>query len=79
MCFTCVAGAMRLPNLCTDEEKAHYLTDFYAKEFNLKLGPFNNYDENAWLKFYDKEKIKVSGMCYIEKLASYITQLYNIF
>ena len=62
-CFCFVAGAMRLPNLCDDENKAHYLTDFYAaKEFNLKLGPFNNYDENAWLKFYGKEKIKISGM-----------------
>ena len=53
---------MRLPNLYTDKDKTHYLTDFYAaKEFNLKLGPFNNYDENAWLKFYGKEKIRTSG------------------
>lgn len=53
---------MRLPNKFKDEDKTHYLTDFYANQFKLKLGPFNNYDENAWLKFYDKEKIKVSGM-----------------
>lgn len=53
---------MRLPNKFKDEDKTHYLTDFYANQFELKLGPFNNYDENAWLKFYDKEKIKVSGM-----------------
>ena len=60
--FIFVAGAMRLPNLCTDKDKTHYLTDFYANEFNLHLGPFNNYDENALLKFYDKKTIKVSGM-----------------
>ena len=52
---------MRLPNKVTDEDKAHYLTDFYIKEFDLKLGPFNNSDPNAWLKFYDQEKIKISG------------------
>ena len=53
---------MRLPNLYTDKDKTHYLTDFYAaKEFNLKLGPFNNYDKNSWLKFYGKEKIRTSG------------------
>ena len=57
---------MRLPNLYTDKDKTHYLTDFYAKEFNLKLGPFNNYDGNALLKFYDKENIKISGMCATE-------------
>ena len=58
-----IAGAMRLPNLYTDKEKTHFLTDYYAStEFKLELGPFNNYDANAWLKFYDKEKIRISGM-----------------
>ena len=53
---------MRLPNLYTDKEKTHYLTDFYIKEFHLKTGPFNNYDKNAWLKFYDKDNIRISGI-----------------
>ena len=59
--FCIVAGAMRLPNSFDDPHKTHYLTDFYANEFELKVGPFNNYDGNTWLKFYDKEKIKVTG------------------
>ena len=54
---------MRLPNLYDAKDKTHYLTDYYAStEFGLKLGPFSNYDKNAWLKFYDKEKIRISGM-----------------
>jgi len=54
---------MRLPNLYTDKEKTHFLTDYYAStEFKLQLGPFSNYDKNAWLKFYDKENIRISGM-----------------
>ena len=52
---------MRLPNKWDDKVKTHYLTDFYAKEFDLTLGPFNNSDDNAWLKFYDQKKIKISG------------------
>lgn len=64
--YFCVAGAMRLPNLPCDKNKTHYLTDYYAsEEFKLKLGPFNNYDDNTWLKFYDQEKIRTSGRLYV--------------
>ena len=54
---------MRLPNRPDAQNKTHFLTDYYASdEFKLKLVPFVNYDENAWYKFYDKEKIRISGM-----------------
>ena len=58
----CVAGAMRLPGKPDSSVKIHYLTDFYAEtEFGLKLLPFNNADDNAWLKFYDEDRIKIKG------------------
>ena len=57
-----VAGAMRIPDKPDSSVKMHYLTDFYAEtEFGLKLLPFNNADDNAWLKFYDEDKIKIKG------------------
>ena len=57
-----VAGAMRIPDKPDSSVKMHYLTDFYAEtEFGLKLLPFNNSDDNAWLKFYDEDKIKIKG------------------
>ena len=58
----CIAGAMRLPDKPDSPVKMHFLTDFYAEtEFGLKLLPFNNSDDNAWLKFYDEDKIKIAG------------------
>ena len=61
--FHSLAGAMRLPNRPKEKNKTHFLTDYYASdEFKLNLVPFVNYDENAWYKFYDKEKIRISGM-----------------
>ena len=58
----CIAGAMRIPDKPDSSVKMHFLTDFYAEtEFGLKLLPFNNSDDNAWLKFYDEDKIKISG------------------
>ena len=63
-----VAGAMRLPDKPDSPEKMHFLTDFYAKEeFGLKLLPFNNADDNAWLKFYDEDKIKIKGTFRIQR------------
>lgn len=57
-----IAGAMRIPDKPDSSEKMHYLTDFYAEtEFGLKLLPFNNSDDNTWLKFYDEDKIKIKG------------------
>ena len=53
---------MRLPKRPDDPDKTHYLTNYYAvKEFELGLDPFNNYDKNAYFKFYDKKNIKISG------------------
>lgn len=60
--YTYVAGAMRLPKTYDDPQKTHFLTDYYAaKEFDLPLAPYSNYDGNCWLKFYDERKIRVSG------------------
>ena len=57
------AGAMRLPcSFNTDIEKmTHYLTDYYGQLFGLTRLPFVNFDENAYLKFYDAEKIRIKG------------------
>ena len=53
---------MQFPDKPDSNIKMHYLTDYYADtEFGLKLLPFNNADNNAWLKFYSKNKIKISG------------------
>ena len=57
-----LGGAMRLPDEVDSEEKEHFLTDYYATtEFGLKMLPFNNSDDNAWLKFYGDKKIRISG------------------
>ena len=62
MHFSYIAGAMRLPKRPDDPDKTHYLTNYYAvKEFELGLDPFNNYDKNAYFKFYDRKNIKISG------------------
>jgi len=53
---------MRLPGKADSEEKTHFLTDYYiTNEFGLETLPFNNQDDNAWLKFYGDEKIKIGG------------------
>ena len=58
-----IAGAMRFPDQPDGSVKMHYLSYFYAEtEFGLKLLPFTNTDDNTWLKFYDKNKIRISGI-----------------
>ena len=60
---------MRLPKLPNAPNKQHFLTDYYAtEEFKLKLIPFVNEDKNAWYKFYDKDKIRISGKLCIDHL-----------
>ena len=45
---------MRLPDEPADAVKTHYLTDHYVTDtFGLTKLPFKNYDENAYVKFYD--------------------------
>ena len=61
--YSCVAGAMRFPDQLDSTVRMHYLSDFYAEtEFGLKMLPFNNADDNTWLKFYNKDKIRLSGI-----------------
>jgi len=60
--ITKTGGAMRLPDKVESEEKMHFLTDYYINEFGLEILPFNNSDDRAWLKFYSKKKIRISGM-----------------
>lgn len=53
---------MRLPNKPKDP-KTHFLTDYYAKtKFDLPLVPFNNSDDNAFLKFYNMTPMSFTGM-----------------
>ena len=53
---------MRLLDTIESKEKMHFLTDRYVTtELGLKILPFNNEDDNAWLKFYGDKKIKISG------------------
>ena len=57
-----LAGAMRFPDKPDSPVKMHYLTSFYAEtEFGLRMVPFNNATDNTWLKFYGKNRIKISG------------------
>ena len=56
---------MRLPGKPDDKNKIHFLTDFYAKKFDLPLVPFHNSDDNAFLKFYNEEKVTYTGICSI--------------
>lgn len=53
---------MRLPNKPCDENKIHFLPDFYINRFKLPVVPFNNYDENAFLKFYDMKPMTIKGI-----------------
>ncbi len=54
---------MRLPNQPDDPNKPHFMTDFYATLFQLPLAPFVNFNENAYLKFYNREKVQIKGGC----------------
>ena len=54
-------GAMRLPGALSDVYKPHFLSDFYAKRFKLPLVPFNNADENCFLKFYNMKPVQIKG------------------
>lgn len=64
-----VAGAMRLPNPPKQKEKTHYLTDYYAKtKFDLNLVPFNNFDDNAFLKYYNMVPTQIKGIIIMRSL-----------
>jgi hypothetical protein len=39
----------------------HFLTAFYGERFQLIKLPFVNFDENAFLKFYNAENIKIAA------------------
>ena len=62
--FFIAAGAMRLPGKGLPDWKgpSHYLTDFYAEQFNLPVIPFVNQDDNGWLSFYDQPPIQILGI-----------------
>jgi len=61
-----IAGVMRLPGKVESKEKMHFLTDYYTTtEFGLKILPFINVDDHAWLKFYGDKKIKIKGKWYM--------------
>jgi hypothetical protein len=53
---------MRLPDMVGKIKKTHFLTDFYISKFHLPIVPFNNYDANAFLKFYNAPPQTISGM-----------------
>ncbi len=44
------------------EDWIHFLTDHYIDHFGLTRVPFTNADDNAYLKFYNDEKVRISGM-----------------
>ena len=57
-----IAGAMRVPCPPNEVNKIHFLTDYYADNyFHLKLVDFLNYDENGFLKFYNRPKVQQKG------------------
>ena len=60
-----VAGAMRLPCSATTavSDMTHFLTDTYIDKFNLEIEEFLNYNENAFLKFYNEPATPVKGTC----------------
>lgn len=54
------AGAMRLPCCPKNANKTHFLTDFYASHFGLRLAEFANSCSEAYLKFYNmKEAVRI--------------------
>ncbi len=55
---------MRLPGAPGASHDIHYLTDFYIQKFGLegKVVPFNNFDKNALLKFYNSDPITIEGI-----------------
>ena len=53
---------MRLPCAPDDPNKTHFLTDYYGENlFNLKMVPFVNTNEKAFLKFYNMQRIQQEG------------------
>ena len=60
-CFSSPAGAMRLPCTPDDPNKTHFLTDYYGEKFKLKMVPFVNSNEKAFLKFYNMPRIQQEG------------------
>ena len=52
---------MRLPSRAKDPNKIHYLTAFYNTKFGLPLVPFNNQDNDAFLKFYNRDPMTING------------------
>ena len=57
-----IAGAMRLPCCPKNANKTHFLTDFYASHFGLRLAEFANSCSEAYLKFYNmKEAVRIKG------------------
>lgn len=54
---------MRLPCAPDDPNKTHFLTDYYGENlFNLKMVPFVNSNEKAFLKFYNMPRIQQEGI-----------------
>ena len=53
---------MRIPCQSEDKRKTHFLTDYYAMDkFKLPMVPFLNQCCDAYLKFYNKPKIRIKG------------------
>ena len=70
---TILAGAMRLPGKNDNpNDRMHYLTDGYIKDFNLQTQPFPNYDENGISKIYEF-RAKTNGLCLLNSI-----QLQNV-
>ena len=64
--FSLSAGAMRLPCTPDNPNKTHFLTDYYGETlFKLKMVPFVNSNEKAFLKFYNMPRIQQEGI-YVE-------------
>ena len=72
MLFT-AAGAMRLPCPPDTEiqDMTHFLTASYGELFKLTRLSFVNSDENAFLKFYSADKIKIASEL-VDSLAYYV-------
>jgi monoamine oxidase len=56
------SGAMRLPGKGIQGEggPSHFMTDFYAQQFDLPLKDFVNSNSNGYYKFYGKPAIRMS-------------------
>ncbi len=49
------------PNCEVEDLDIHYLTDFYIRETELDVVPFHNSDGNAYLKFYNYDRMTIDG------------------